>query len=378
MSRNQSRCWITTPTKPARKVVSDFRSENWFAVSLKSFQLSIHFLPNIGAIAVLCGSLLVGCSGSGKEAAAPQIVSPQKEVAPSGPPQSADAAVRQVLDGLRQHNVRTVWEFLPPSHRMEIQNLVRDVAMQLDETSWKATVAVWRKASKVIPPRSNSIFGIGKSGSEVANNRTSAVDSESLQRLFDSIGNSELAEIKRMRQIDVGLFLEKTGGDVLQTLGSLATSGEMSSQAFEKLSKVEVTLVTASMDSATVSIKWPNQEPTTHEYVRVEGCWFPRVLAEVWTVSLSDIRRQAMAWAEGLKQQPEAWHARLNAVDQVLDEIAATKTDEDARVAYQKGMQRLVGAWFEQPPSVPEKISVSPTVKKRKLPDTEEVLPDEK
>ena len=334
----------------------------------------------IFAVSLCCSCCLFGCSGSDNVASVPPTSTTQKVVEPDGPPKTADAAVRRVLGGLRQQNARTVWEFLPPAHRTEIEELVRDVAKMLDDETWEATVAVWQKARRVLPLKATAIRGQSNAGSTERRSQ-SAVSPQSLQRLFDSVGDSELADLKRLRQIEIGLFLEKTGGELLQTLGALQTGGVISSTAFESLAKVEVTLVSTSADSAIVRMKWPDQEPTEHAYVRIDGYWLPKTLAESWSESVADIRKQAVAWADGLKQQPDSWNAQIKAIDQLLDEIAATKSNEETRATYQRGVQRLLVDWFGVTPTAPTRSLPTPSelpAKKRKLPDTEEVLPDEK
>ncbi|MCX7422042.1 MAG: hypothetical protein NT013_21220 [Planctomycetia bacterium] len=332
-------------------------------------------------VASLCfSSCLFGCSGSGNMASVSPTSTTQKAAEPDGPPKTADAAVRRVLDGLRQQNARVVWEFFPPSHRTELEELVHDVAKILDDNTWEATVAVWQKARRVLPPKATAIFGQATDGL-IEKDSQPAVSPRSLQRLFDSVGDSELADLKQLRQVDLGMFLEKTGGELLQTLGALPTGGAISSKAFESLAKVEVTLVSTSEDSAIVRMKWPDQEATEHAYVRTNRYWLPKTLVESWSEVVADIRKQAMGWADGLKQQPDSWNARLKAIDQLLDEIAATKSNEDARVTYQRGVQQLAVDWFGVMPTAPTKSLPTPSdlpAKKRKIPDTEEVLPDEK
>ena len=331
-------------------------------------------------IALCCLCYLPGCSGSNDVATEQPTSTVPKSAEPNGPPKTADATIRRVLDGLQRHQARVVWDFLPPSHREEVQQLVHDLANKLDDDTWKATVAVWQKARKVLPAKATAIFGQATGGS-TENKSQTAISPQSLQRLFDSVGDSELADLQRMRQIDVGLFLEKTGHELLQTLAALPTGGAVSSKAVENLAKVEVTLVSSSTDSAVVRMKWPEQEPTEHAYVQIEGYWLPKTLAESWPENLSAFRSQAVAWADGLKQQPDSWIAHLKAIDQLLDELAATKSNEEARATFQSGMQNLVANWFGVKPETPTQLLPTPPKsppKKRKLPDTEEVLPDEK
>ena len=87
-----------------------------------------------------------------------------------------------------------------------------------------------------------------------------------------------------------------------------------------------------------------------------------------------------LTWAMfEMSQQPESWTARLKEIDQLLDDLARTKSDDDARAVYQRGMQRLLAPWIGTPPSVPEETTrLQAPVRKKKRPDTEEILPDEK
>ena len=338
----------------------------------------IHSLRNFAAAAVLIVAL-IGCSKEANKTSPPPIDPAKNVPEASGPPKTADEAVRRVLDGLRQQKARAVWEFLPPSYQTDIQTLVRDVAQRLDDRTWEATVAVWQKARKVLPPKAGALFGQAASNDSLGKSSRPAINPQSLQRLFDSVGECELSDLKRLREVDVGRFLEVTGGDVLQALGALPNGGAMSAESFANLAKVEVTLISSSSDSAVVRMKWPGQEPTEHPYVRVDGYWLPKSLAESWDNSLAEIREQAIAWAEELSQQPEPWNARLKEIDQLLDELAATKSDADARAVYQRGVRQLLAAWIGTPPSATEETPrPQAPERKKKVPDTEEVLPDEK
>ena len=69
--------------------------------------------------------------------------------------ETADMAVRRVLDGLKQQNARSVWDFLSPSQQQEIQQLVRDLADRVDEPTWTRFVAASRRIGqllKKLPP----------------------------------------------------------------------------------------------------------------------------------------------------------------------------------------------------------------------------------
>src|SRR5207249_1138464 len=160
---------------------------------------------------------------------------------------------------------------------------------------------------------------------------------ESLQRLLDGVGESELASLERLRRIDIGQFLEITGSEVLQALGQWPSGGMMPRDPFGNLAKVEVTLVSESGEQAVVRMQWPEQESTEHVYIRVDGYWLPKSLADGWSSSFTEVRAQSLAWADELSEHPGAWDARLKEIDQLLDELAEATAPDDIKQCWQRG-----------------------------------------
>ena len=168
-------------------------------------------------------TLINGCSDRGPTTPPVPAERPPAVIEDTGPARTADEAVRRVLNGLRERKARAVWDFLPPSYRGEVQQLVRDVAVRLDDRTWSRTVAVWQKARKVLPSKGAVLFG---PPSEPASppeteNLGTPINADGLKRLLDSVGESEFASLERLRAIDVGQFLEVTGSDVLRALGQI-------------------------------------------------------------------------------------------------------------------------------------------------------------
>ena len=335
--------------------------------------------PRLGWLAVCVGLAIGMNSGCSKpEAAKPPGVS-ESPASQSSP--GADEAVRRVLHGLEKRQSRALWEFLPPSYRRDAQRLVRDVAERLDEKSWGPIVATWQKARQVLPQKLSSL-ALPKSGDERGPGTNLPFDPRALSQLLDAIGDSELSDLQRLRSIELDRFLDQTGDKLLATLGRIAV-GDANGSAddpFSQFGKVQVELISSGVGTGVVRIRWPEQEPTTQEFVRVEDHWIPKSLAEAWPAQFAEVRERSLAWVNEVREHPGEWHARLREIDRWLDELAATKSDADIRQVWQAGVSRLAIAWFgDLSPSdtTPRNEAAPPKPARVKRPETEVLLPDE-
>lgn len=349
------------------------------------FVTSQRWMSRLGLQAAFVGLLVGVSSGCSKpEDGKPPDIS-QPAVSPSSPVQ-ADEAVRRVLHGLEQRQSRALWEFLPPSYRQDVQQLVRDVAKRLDEKSWGPFVATWQKARHVLPKKLKSLAPPETGDSGRGPGTGLPFDPAALAQLLDVVGDSELSDLSRLRSIELDRFFDQTGDKLLATLGRIAVGGTNGSadDPFSQFGKVQVELTSSTPETGVVRIRWPAQEPTPHEFVRVENHWIPQSLAEAWPSQFSEVRKLCLAWADDVRTHPDDRHARLREIDQWLDELAATKSDLESREVWQSGVTRLAASWFvpvlpsEAPPGRESSSEATPSKPVRlKRPDTEVLLPDE-
>ncbi len=330
---------------------------------------------------VVCAGLSIGMNAgcSKPEAAKLPGVS---ESAVSQSAHGADETVRQVLHGLEKRQSRALWEFLPTSYRRDVQRLARDVAERLDEKSWGPFVATWQKARQVLPQNLSSLVPPKSGDNERGDGTNLPFNPAALAQLLDVIGDSELSDLQRLRSIELDRFLDQTGDKLLATLGRIAVGDQRGSadDPFSQFGKVQVELISSSSRIAVVKIRWPEQEPTTPEFVFVEDQWIPQSLAETWPAQFAEVRERSLAWANDVRERPEEWHARLREIDQWLDELAATKSAADARQVWQSGVSRIAIAWFGSvapSDSTPRGEAGPPKPARAKRPDTEVLLPDE-
>ena len=344
------------------------------------FDTRHRWMSRLGWLAVCVGLSIGMNSGCSKPDVAKPLSISESPESPSLP--GADEAVRRVLRGLEKRQSRALWEFLPPSYRRDVQRLVREVAERLDEKSWGPFVATWQKARQVLPQKLSSLSPPKSGDNERGAGTNLPFDPAALAQLLDAIGDSELSDLKRLRSIELDRFLDQTGDKLLATLGRIAV-GDANGSAddpFSQFGKVQVELISSSVGTGVVKIRWPEQEPTTQEFVRIEDHWIPQSLAEAWPAQFAEVRERSLAWANGVRERPEEWQTRLREIDQWLDELAATKSDADARQVWQLGVSRLAMAWFgDLSPSdtTPRNEAAPPKPIRAKRPETEVLLPDE-
>jgi hypothetical protein len=315
----------------------------------------------------------------------------------------ADEAVRRVLDGLRQGKARAVWDFLPPSYREDIQLAVRDMALRLTEKDWRQFVAVAKKARRVLSEKQPALLG-----TDVYLDRPSRLaillDLDALVRIMDVVSESDLSDLQRLQTIDVGRFLDTSGDKLLQAFAELSaqipasklaivTRKEPTSDPFGGLESIQVMLVSSAGDQAVVRFNFGTQPRNDYDFIRVEGHWLPKLLADGWESGLAETRRQCLTWADDLCEHPESWQAHTAAVDGVLDDLDGATTTEESQRRWQLGLQKLVTEWLGSPQATSDSPSVEATEtssnpsrsgekavttpRKIKRPDTEVLLPDE-
>ncbi len=360
-------------------------------------------MRNLWRFVGILSLVLSGCSGSAETSSTSPPEGSAAATSSTAPVVKADEAVRRVLDGLRQGQARAVWDFFPPSYREDIQRTIHDMALRLDEKNWRQFVAIVNKARRVLSEKKTVLFA-----ADVQVDRPSrsaiVLELESLIRILDVVVESELSDLPRLQTIDVGRFLDTSGDKFLLALVNLSAETSASdagikhshlapADPFAALANVKVTLVSATADQAIVQFFFEGQLATEYAFVCVEGHWLPKSLADGWESSLAETRRQCLAWADGLREHPESWQARIAAVDDLLNDLASATNAEESEQRWQVRLKKLVAEWLGSPPLTSDSPSVEAaetsrkpsasgekdvtSPRKIKRPDTEVLLPDE-
>lgn len=290
-----------------------------------------------------------GKSGSVAAKSAPgkktSAAKPQPKQQPRG--ESPDKALRELLAGLRAGKPQALWEFLPPGYRRDVNDLVHEFAAAMDAELWNRTFAVGRRTVKLLKTRKPEIMR------SEAWQRIDGFDRKRFEQDFDGflamaelLVHSDLAELQKLKTIDVGRFLATTGQGIVNRL-----------PGFSEMLPANAKVKLLSTDGNTAKLQLIDGENvSTVEFVRVEGKWIHQSLAAGWDASIGRIRREFKT-----KLEPKQLALRKR---NVLKNLGEFEKRLDALERAQPGdefQQRLAGspllgfliAMFRDPGSLP-------------------------
>jgi hypothetical protein len=279
-------------------------------------------------LALLSCILGAGCGkdGGSADAQAPVAVEPRS----TGPAETADAAVRAVLDGMNENHPEAFWDFLPESYQGDLNDVVHNFADRMDAELWNKSISVLRK-----------LVGVLKTKKEFL-----AADMTPVAGLVETFLADDLADLQKLKVFDGRRFLAGTGALLIGQLRALGQDpGRM-------LDIKKVTLLKTKGDHATLELK-KSQDTIEHEFVRVDGKWIPKDLAEGWIHQIGETKAKlSILSPDNLAEFKPRILSLLAAVDGILDRLAAARNQDEfrdglAEADLQLGPYKmLVAAWL--------------------------------
>jgi len=251
--------------------------------------------------------------------------------APRAPAGSAAAAVLAVVDGLKENRLDAFWDFLPASYQKDLNDLVHRFAEKMDPQLWAKSVVTLRKLAHVLKEQNEYLVDIRarqiESEDRKADRKALAVEMTAIAELLETLLGSDLADLEKLKTVDGRKFLAGTGRRLLD---QLRATGHDPFGELGDLSELKVTLVSSEGDSATLAIQGPEGLPKDHQFVRVEGKWIPQSIAADWYENMMQANaRLSLLSPENLGEDKPQILALLSAVDGVLDQMAAAKSQKE-------------------------------------------------
>jgi len=273
-------------------------------------------LSRLALFAVLALSV-VACSGGDDSADAGR---------PAG---TADEAVVRVAHGLADGNPEVLWQALPASYQEDVTELIHGAAETTDAALWNQTFTVLGKLSRVLSQKREFILAHPMVAAQLENPREAHANWDAVVGLFDVVVQSELADLDRVRDLDVEQFLATTGGRLMQRLeeASALTADDGWKKQMDNLRKTKATLVTENGDTAIVLVETPGKAPKQEEYVRVEEKWVPREMADSWDAEIAEAREKLAGFSgeEGQNNKQVAL-MQLAMFEGALDTVLASNS----------------------------------------------------
>ncbi len=274
---------------------------------------------------------ILGCfQGEGAKQAPP--TQPATVLKPDVP-QTPEAAVKTVVDGLRASKPVVVWDAMAPIHQADFNKMVRGLASEIDADVWNASVANLKKFVGLLETKKDFILASpllrSQKDFKLDDVKKSWGPAVKLMRM---VVDSELVDQQKMKDFDGGAFLAGSGAKLLVQLRELSKT--MKEDPLKTLDdcKVSVTSLTPQSAKAVLEMAGSDDDPIEIPLAIQDGKWtssrfsmLPYLVTSRLDPYLTTGRFRpyyTIEWKDG-------YLSDMKRLGTILDRLAATKTADE-------------------------------------------------
>ena len=276
-----------------------------------------------------------------------------------GAADTPDAAARALAANLEAGNFRAVWEALPSRYQSDVNDLVHTFAANMDAGVWKAGTSLVLKAVRVLKEKKDFILKQPALAQSPVDPKIAAENWDGLVEVLETITSSELADLGKLKTLDVGAFLDGTGKKVADQMAALAKAADekklsltdfpgvpVDAMPLAGIAKAKFSTVTIAGDAATLRVD--NEGKTEdHEVVRVDGKWLPKEMVDQWQEKMQAAKDALTKdMPERLTKNKMQIMMPIQLVQGVLDQLLAAQTQQE----FDQIVQQIMQTFAPQPP----------------------------
>ncbi|PIP35027.1 MAG: hypothetical protein COX20_13580 [Desulfobacterales bacterium CG23_combo_of_CG06-09_8_20_14_all_52_9] len=262
------------------------------------------------------------------------------------PPKTADQVVKDVAQGLAAHQPQVLWGALPASYQKDIHGLVHDFAAKTDKELWNKSFALFNKVLLVLKTKKNLLMA-GKMLNDAPIDAKKLSDNwDGVLGMAEVITKSELADLEKLKHLDVGKFLSGTGADLIKRLDALSKleKDEKFATAFTQLKTVNTTVIQSQKDAATVKIEVPKEVSWEIAFVKVEEKWVPKSLADQWKTEIEKAKKELAEFSTTFTaEEKQRVLGVMTSIDGILDQMLAAKTVKELESTLGQALGMVLG-----------------------------------
>jgi len=245
-------------------------------------------------------------------------------------PQSADAAMQQLIDGVKDGRYEVYWEIFPESYQKDLNGLLHDFADNADPEMWSQLFTTFKKTSTVMRTKKEFILASPLFDQVPLKAGDVETDWEPLVELISVVAESELADQGKAKQLDLGKFIAGTGGQIIKQLLAMSKINPGALSSLREFTSMEIELLSSGDDVAVLSMQAPGESPSEVEWIKVEGKWFPRDLSMSWKESISMQRERMLQSLSGSDEQgKQRFMGALRNFNLTLDGLMTADNQDD-------------------------------------------------
>lgn len=272
---------------------------------------------------------IIGCSNA--STANTPAAAPPAPVLNAGVPQTPEAAVNAVLDGLKASKPIVVWDAMSSGHQKSLNQMVREFASEVDPEIWTSTVSNLKKFARLAETKKDFILKspLLAGASQLKPDELKACWESGLN-LLKTVLQSELVDQEKMRNFDGREFLAGTGATLFADARAL--SHTLKNDPLKQIDNLTATVTKTSDQTATAEVNLGGPKNRTVEIPLFidEGKWTSNhftLLQYVLNDRLAPLKDRfhpyrVIDWKDG-------YLADMKRIDKLLDHLQAAKTFDD-------------------------------------------------
>ena len=285
-----------------------------------------------------------------------QLAAAQRPAPPAGASDTPDAAASALLKEIEAGNLGAVWDALPASYQSDVNDVVHTFAENMDAEMWNTGAAIGQKAARVLKEKKDFVITSLTANADIpVDQATIASNWDPVVDVLVTLFNSEIADLQKLKTIDVGQFLNGTGRSIASQLAALAKAAEeqglspdqfpgvqVDEMPIPNLSKIKVTTLQQDGDTATIRVD-DGEKVEDHQAVRVDGKWLPKEMVDQWPDAMAQAKLALTTkMPETLQQGKFLILPMMKQVEGVIDRLLAAETQEAFDQIIAEAMQQVM------------------------------------
>ena len=230
---------------------------------------------NFATASVVACVFVLGCGGSNSQTA-----------------KTPDAVVMQVAKAVENNQPQAVFKALPASYQSDINSVIADATKKIDSEIWNEVQTLLKQVLKISKAKKSLILETRMLASNPKKKELSASWDQGIE-MFETVINSDFADINKLRKGDVASLLAGSGAKIMKQVKAANVDNsdykEMK-ESLDKLKSIKASVESQDGDTAKVKIEADGETSETVDFVRIEGKWIPKDMADSFAAKITEAR----------------------------------------------------------------------------------------
>jgi hypothetical protein len=269
---------------------------------------------------------VVGCADSNSAGTA----GPPKPVLKPGVPQTAEAAMKAVVDGLKESKPVAVWDAMTTQQQDAFNHMIRQFADNADPEVWSSTLSNVKKFVQLAETKKDIILAspLLKEQKQMKPEELKAAW-DPLLKLVKTLLSSELVDLEKLKNFDGHEFFNGTGATLLAEAREV--SHKLKQDPLKQLDQLSATVTPISDDRAKAALSLGSGKDSVDIMLSIQdGKWSSDSLALLQSLvsnRLDPISQRFLPYR--LVDWKAGYLADMKRVSTILDQLQAAKTPKD-------------------------------------------------